>query len=388
MPARPLTHDQPAFHLPAADAGFGVDRLPTPAVVIDAATVRGNIERLAVFAAAHGIAVRPHTKTHKSIDVARLQLAAGAHGLTVAKVGEAEALLSAFADGRPDILVAYPTVDEPRTTRLAALTRSAEVRVALDTPTAVAAVAAAARAAGVTVGVLVDLDVGMGRTGVPSAVALVALASEVAAAPGLRLDGIFFYPGHIWATPAEQARPLALVTAKLAEAIDAFDRDGLCLGIVSGGSTPTAFQSHLVPQVTEIRPGTSVYNDMNTFHGGYCSLADCAAVIHCTVVSDAVADQVVLDGGTKTFTSDRCGPAPDSGHGYVVEHPEAVITKLSEEHAQVDVSRCSRRPRVGERVRVIPNHICPCINLQDSVWWREPDGRLEPLTIDARGRLS
>ena len=152
------------------------------------------------------------------------------------------------------------------------------------------------------------------------------------AAPGLRLDGIFCYPGHIWAKPAEQAAPLAAVAAKLQEAIDRFDRHGLCRGVVSGGSTPTAYQSHLVPQVTEIRPGTYVFNDMNTVRGGFCTLDDCAAAILCTVVSDAVAGQVVLDGGTKTFTSDRCGPAPDSGHGFIVEYPDAMITKLTEEN--------------------------------------------------------
>lgn len=110
--------------------------------------------------------------------------------------------------------------------------------------------------------------------------------------------------------------------------------------------------------------------------------------IVCTVVSDAVSGQVVLDGGTKTFTSDRCVPAPESGHGHIVEYPEAVITKLSGEHGQVDVTKCGRRPRVGERVSVIPNHVCPCINLQDAVWWREADGRLRLLPSDARGRLS
>jgi D-serine deaminase-like pyridoxal phosphate-dependent protein len=181
---------------------------------------------------------------------------------------------------------------------------------------------------------------------------------------------------------------LASIAAKLQEAIDLFDRHGLCRGIVSGGSTPTAFRSHLVPQCTEIRPGTYVFNDMNTVRGGFCRLDDCAATIVCTIVSDAVAGQVVLDGGTKTFTSDRCGPAPESGHGHILEYPEAMLGKLTEEHAQVDVSRCGRRPRVGERVTVIPNHICPCINLQDAVWWRENDGRLRRLPVDARGRLS
>jgi D-serine deaminase-like pyridoxal phosphate-dependent protein len=364
------------------------EAIATPAVVIDAERVRSNVERLAAYAAAHGIAVRPHAKTHKSVEIARLQLAAGAQGLTVAKAGEVESLLPAFAGRMPDVLVAYPIVDPARAQAIANRARTATMRVALDTPAAVEAVGAAARAAGATIGVLVDLDVGMGRTGVPTAAALVPLAQAVAAASHLRLDGIFCYPGHVWAKPAEQAAPLAAVAVKLQEAIDLFDRHGLCRGIVSGGSTPTAFRSHLVPQCTEIRPGTSVFNDMNTVHGGFCTRDDCAATILCTVVSDAVAGQVVLDGGTKTFTSDRCGPAPDSGHGFVLEYPEATIKRLTEEHAQVDVSRCPRRPRVGERVTVIPNHICPCINLQDMVWWREADGRLRQLPVDARGRLS
>jgi len=364
------------------------DSVPTPAIVISAVRVRRNIERLASYAAAHGIAVRPHTKTHKSVDIARQQLVAGAGGLTVAKLGEAEALLPAFEGREADLLVAYPLVDTPRTQRLARLARTATVRVALDTIAAIEAVESAARTEGVTIGVLVDLDVGMGRTGVPTADALETLAQAVVATRGLRLDGIFCYPGHIWAKTGEQAVPLGIVAAKLEEAIDRFDRLGLCRDVVSGGSTPTAYQSHLVPQVTEIRPGTTVFNDMNTVRGGFCTLDDCAASIICTVVSDAVGGQIVLDGGTKTFTSDRCGPAPDSGHGHVVEYPDAVITKLTEEHGQVDVTRCAKQPRVGERVSVIPNHICPCINLQDAVWWQEADGGLRRLTIDARGRLS
>ena len=362
--------------------------LPTPALVIDAAVARANIARLADYARRHGIAVRPHTKTHKSVELAAAQLEAGAIGLTVAKVGELEALLPAFAGRQPDFLLAYPAVDEPRTRRLAELARESIVRVAVDTPVAVERLAAAAAAAGVVLGILVDLDVGMGRTGGPTAAALAELARAVARQRSLRLDGILCYPGQVWQPVAEQAAPLAAVAARLQEAIDAFDRAGLCRGIVSGGSTPTAYQSHLVPQLTEIRPGTLVYNDMNTVRGGFCTLADCAARIVCTVVSDAVAGQVVLDGGSKTFTSDRCIPQPDSGHGHVVEYPEAVPTKLSEEHAQVDVRRCPRPPRVGERVTVIPNHVCPCVNLQDRAWWLEADGTARPLPIDARGRLS
>ncbi len=368
--------------------GHSIDTIPTPALVLDAAKVRRNIARMADYTKAIGVANRPHTKTHKSIAIAGLQLAAGAVGLTVAKVGEAEVLALAFADRQPDILVAYPAVDPARTMRLAALARTATIRVAVDSPEAIAALSAAAREAGTTIGILVDLDVGSGRTGVPTADRLVALAEAVDRAPGLRLDGIFYYPGHVTVLPESQAAPLSLVAEKLEGAIRRFDWMGLCRGIVSGGSTPTAYQSHLIRSGTEIRPGTCVYNDLNIVRGGFGSIDDCAASVVCTVVSDAVKDQVILDGGSKTLTMDRCGPAPDSGHGLIVEYSEAFIGKLTEEHAQVDVSRCAARPRVGERVTVIPNHICPVVNLHDTAWWWEADGSLQVLPIDARGKLS
>jgi D-serine deaminase-like pyridoxal phosphate-dependent protein len=195
------------------------------------------------------------------------------------------------------------------------------------------------------------------------------------------------YPGQVVQSSEAQADPLAQVAARLEEAIDLWRRAGLPVEIVSGGSTPSAFQSHLVPQYTEIRPGTYIFNDTNTVRGGYCGWEDCAARIVATVVSDAVPNQVVLDAGSKTLTSDLCGWARESGHGFIVEYPDARISKLSEEHGQVDVSRCDRRPALGERVTIVPNHICPCVNLQDVVWWTENGGPLQPLPVDARGRV-
>lgn len=372
----------------AATRRHTIDTIPTPALVLDAVTVRANVARVADYARAQGIANRPHTKTHKSVAVAGLQLASGACGLTVAKVGEAEVLVRAFGDREPDILVAYPAVDPARTTRLAALARVARIRVAVDSTVAIAALADAAREAGTTLGILVDLDCGSGRTGVPTVERLATLAEAADRAPGLRLDGIFFYPGHVTSPPHAQARELAAVSTLLRQAVDAFDARGLCRETVSGGSTPTLFRSHLVPETTEIRAGTCVYNDLNIVRGGFGTLEDCAARIVCTVVSDAVRDQVVLDSGSKTLTMDRCGPAPDSGHGLVVEYPEAFVGRLTEEHAQVDVSRCRSRPRVGERVTVIPNHVCPVVNLFDRAWWHEADGSLAVLPIDGRGLLS
>jgi D-serine deaminase-like pyridoxal phosphate-dependent protein len=359
------------------------DALPTPSILIDAAVVRRNLRRLSDYAKSHRLYLRPHTKTHKSTLLARMQMESGAVGLTVAKVGEAK-VMAGVAD---DVLMAYPAVDPARCAELAELAKSKTVRVGLDSATAADALSAAASAAGSTIGVLVDLDVGFGRTGVQSAKEALSLARHVDRAAGLQLDGIMFFPGHIGGPSDAQAAQLKALDERLAEVLDLWERDGMEARIVSGGSTPTALQSHLVTRMTEFRPGTYIYNDMNSVHGGFASLDDCAARVIATVVSTAVPGQVVIDAGSKALTSDRCGPAPESGHGHIVEYPRAKVTKLSEEHGQVDVRACDRTPKVGERVTVIPNHICPCVNLQDNVWWREEGEPPRPVRVDARGKV-
>jgi D-serine deaminase-like pyridoxal phosphate-dependent protein len=360
-----------------------MDQLATPALIVDGPTTVRNLAKMAEYAELHDLDLRPHTKTHKSRQIGDLQMEAGAVGLTAAKVGEAE-MMSEVAD---DILLAYPAVDSVRTTRLAHLAGHVTLRVAVDSQECARRLGTAANRAKTTIGILVDLDVGMGRTGLQTPSEALKLSQYVDATPGLRLDGLFCYPGHIQLAIAEQAAALEAVSKKLARTLDLLADHGLEARIVSGGSSPTAYQSHLVPEYTEIRPGTYVYNDMNGVRGGFCTLEDCAARIICTVVSTAVPGQVVIDAGTKTLTSDLCGPSPASGHGYIVEYPEAIIAKLTEEHGQVDIRACSSVPKIGERVTVIPNHICPCVNLQDTAWWRGDDGQLVELPIDARGLL-
>ncbi len=358
--------------------------LPTPSIVIDAAKARRNLSRMGRYVHLHGLRLRPHTKTHKSIRIARMQLGeGGASGLTVAKVGEALAM----AQAGDDLLMAYPAVDPRRCGELARLAAGKTVRVGIDSLTAAEALSTAARGSGSTIGILVDLDVGMHRTGVQSPQAALELAQKVQKLPGLRLDGLMFYPGHVQNPAAGQAAALKAIDGLLGQTLDLWSRQGLAAPIVSGGSTPTAFQSHAITHQTEIRPGTYVFNDMNCVRGGYCGLEDCAARILCTVVSDAVPGQFVIDAGSKTLTSDRCLAAPDSGFGHVVEYPAARITKLSEEHGQVDATACDRVPKVGEQVTVIPNHICPCVNLQDRAYWLEEGREPQPLDIDARGKV-
>lgn len=358
--------------------------IPTPFVLVHGPTVRRNIERVTSYAKTHGLAVRPHSKTHKSLFVGRMQLDAGAIGLTVAKVGEAE-VFAALCD---DLLLAYPVVDPAKAARLAAVAEERTVRAAVDSEVGVRTLAEAALARGVTIGLLVDLDVGNGRTGCATSAEALRLARLIAETPGVRFDGVFYYPGHVGGPAERQAAMMAQVSGRVGELLDLLRSDGLEAGIVSGGSTPSLFHSHLDPRLTEIRPGTNVFHDVNTIAGGYCGLDDCAARVTATVVSTAAAGQVVIDAGSKTLTSDRCGPDPDRGYGLVVEHPDAHVRALNEEHGMVDVSRCATAPRLRERVTIVPNHVCPCVNLHGVFWWTEDGETARLMPVDARGRVS
>lgn len=356
----------------------------TPSLVIDLPTVERNLEKLQQFANEAGVKLRPHTKTHKSLYFAQRQLDLGCQGLTVAKVGEAE-IMAQVAD---DILIAYPAIDPDRRQRIAQLARTTTVHVAVDSLYAIEVLGAAAHAAGSTIGILIDLNVGSNRTGVADAAASLELARLVANHQTLRLDGIFFYPGQVWSPATAQGTTLHEIDTILAEAISLWAEDGLACPIVSGGSTPTAYQSQLLKSQTEIRPGTYLFNDMNTVRAGFCELDDCAAAIICTVVSTAVPGKAVVDAGSKTFTSDRNVLHPESGHGHVIEYPAAVVTRLSEEHGEIDFSACTSRPQVGDRVTIIPNHICPCVNLQDQMILQDAEQHLTPSPVDTRGMLS
>jgi D-serine deaminase-like pyridoxal phosphate-dependent protein len=358
--------------------------MPTPAVIIDLAIAKRNIAKLAEYGRQHSLGIRPHTKTHKSAMMARLQTEAGAVGLTVAKVGEADVMLPET----DDLLVAYPALDPHRSARVAELAKRKTVRVGIDSAFAAEAIGGAAAAAGSTVGVLVDIDVGHHRTGVQSPGAALELAQIVSNTRGLRLDGIMCFPGQLKDPADQQAESLAPMEAILRETVELWKRAGLDAKIVSGGSSPTAYQSHHVKSLTEIRPGTYIYNDANMISGGFVGVEDCAVRIACTVVSEAVPGKVVIDAGSKTLTYDRRMIDPDNGgFGYVVEYPQAKVERLSEEHGEVSVANSERRPRLGERVHVIPNHVCPCINLHDQVYLKREDGTVEMMRVDARGKV-
>jgi D-serine deaminase-like pyridoxal phosphate-dependent protein len=272
-----------------------VSEIDTPALVVDLDILGRNLGRVAEYTHAHGLRLRPHTKTHKSTRIGRRQLESGAVGLTVAKVSEAEVMLGAEP---ADLLVAFPIVGRAKLDRLMGIARRTRVTVALDSEVAARELSEAARAAQVEIGVLAEVDVGLGRVGVSPGEPLLELARAIQKLPGVVFDGITFYPGQVKDLDEQGRAALAQVGVLVRDMLTAFQRAGIPVRIVSGGSTPTLFHSHELPGVTEIRPGTYVYNDLNTVRSGGCTMSDCAASILATVVSTARPGQMIVVGGS------------------------------------------------------------------------------------------
>jgi D-serine deaminase-like pyridoxal phosphate-dependent protein len=357
------------------------DELATPALVVDGEAVRANIQAMQDYCNSHKLDLSPHTKTHKSKFVGGLQVAAGATALTVAKGGEAE-VMSEVAE---EVFVAYPPIGQPRLSKILRLARTKRIRVGIDSSEAADFIADGARKAGVKLGVLVDLDVGFARTGVRDLDGALQLALKIHQDNHLDLRGVMCFPGNVGATADDPQWQIYI--ERLADFLRRWESHGLPKPIVSGGSTPTAMHSHLNQWLTEIRPGTYVYNDVNELRLGVASLSQCAARVVCTVVSRPTSRKCIVDAGSKTLSSDRCGPAPDSGFGIVVEYPEARISRLSEEHGEIEMPEGVEAPSVGTRLMIIPNHICVCVNLQNSFFWLE-NGSCQEMKVDARGLLN
>jgi D-serine deaminase-like pyridoxal phosphate-dependent protein len=268
-----------------------------------------------------------------------------------------------------------------------AVARRTRVTVALDSTFAARQLSDAARAAQVSIGVLAEVDVGLGRVGVSPGEPLVNLAQCIAKLPHLTLEGITFYPGQIKDLEEPGRRALAQLSDLVRSMLSDFRAAGIEVKIVSGGSTPTLFHSHLVEGLTEIRPGTYVYNDISTVNSGACAMEDCAASVLATVVSTARPGQMIIDGGSKTFSSDRPVNSSEVTFGHLVEAPGARYHKMNEEHGYIDMTRAEREFQVGDRVHVIPNHICVAVNLHEQMYGIRGDQVEEIWKVEARGKL-
>ena len=350
--------------------------------VVDLDRLERNLDRMAGYASTHGLALRPHIKTHKAPAVGRQQVLRGAIGLTCATPRELEIM----SEVTNDLLLAYPPVGAGKLERVMSLSPATRLTIAVDSATVVEDIAAAAARAGRTVRILIEIDMGLHRVGVTTPADAVALAALVKARPPLEYAGIAFYPGHLRERIQPNNAGLDALSRDIATYITALERAGLAPAIVSGGSTPTAWNTHEVRGVTEFRPGTYVYNDRMTVDLGACTWDDCAMTVLATVVSTSVPNQAIVDAGTKALGREPLPEGTGRGFGQVLDHPEVVVTKMWEEHGALDLSASNWRPVVGERVRIVPNHVCVVTHLFDTAAGVRGDQVETTWPIAARGR--
>ena len=358
-----------------------LEELETPVPLVDLDRLDRNLDRMAAYTRAHGLALRPHTKTHKSPRIAQEQVQRGAIGLTCATPLEAEVMASVTQD----LLLAYPPVGETRLRRLMALPDHVRLTVALDSRESADQLARAGAERGRTTGVYVEVDLGMHRVGMVRAEDLLQLIAFVSECPSLSYLGIAFYPGHIRSLSAGEDE-LDRLASDLQNTIRTLDDAGLSPAVVSGGSTPTVWESHRITGLTEIRPGTYVYNDRITAQAGACDWNDCALTVLATVVSTAVPGQAVVDAGTKSLGREPSGSV-ESGFGSLLDRPEVVVAKLSEEHGILDLRGTRWRPAVGDRVRIVPNHVCIAVHLHEVIYGVRGEQIQTAWPVAARGRL-
>ena len=373
---------RPPFELDVVD--------DTPEVVVDLQRLRRNISRTASAASERGIQLRPHTKTHKMPQVGALQIEAGARGIQVAKLSEAEVFAGA---GFNDVFIGYPLVGARKLSRLVDLiqTTKARISVAADAVEVAAPIAEAAARAGVVVPVVIEVDTGMRRLGVAPGEPTLDLALRLTELDGIELAGLFAHEGHVYtqARSMDEKRELTRVACfELIETAELVRARGIPIPTVSVGSSGTFRFAIECEGITEVRPGTYVFNDLSQLLQGAATPEDLAAFVVVTVVGRPEATRVVIDAGSKVLTSDRLlTPDPAVTFGAAAGHPGAHIVRLSEEHGVLEVPP-GADIRIGDRLAIVPNHICPVINLADGVSVVDDGILADRWTVAARGRVT
>lgn len=347
-----------------------IDELETPVPVVDIDRMEANIARLQAYLDDHQIANRPHIKTHKIPAIAKMQMDAGAIGITCQKVSEAEVMADAGFD---DIFLPYNIIGEAKLKRLMGLAARIKISVTTDSAFTARGLSNAAMLADLPLPVLIECDTGGGRCGVQSPQEAAELARLIGSLPNLQFGGLMTYPSN------EQLDDFVRETRSLLK------DDHLPIERVSGGGTPTMWEAHTHPELTEHRAGIYVYGDRLTLRSGAVTLDTCALRIISTVVSRPTSDRGILDAGSKTLSSDL---HMLEGYGYICEYPEAKIYALTEEHGHVDFSACARKPEIGERVSVIPNHCCVVTNLFDEFIGMRGDQVEVSWQVAARGTVT
>jgi D-serine deaminase-like pyridoxal phosphate-dependent protein len=363
------------------------EELDTPLVAVHRGILQQNVEEMASFARKWRVRLRPHLKTHKTVEIAQMQLSAGAVGLTCAKLGEAEVFLNA---GFRDILIAYPLVGAKKIGRLFDLMErypDANLETLTDSAEHAAELAAEAVRHGRTVPLWVKVDSGLGRVGVQPGVPAASLTRALLTMPGVRVRGLLTHAGHAYgAADREAVREIGEWEARCL--LETKEQAALPIELeISVGSTPTVRISGQVPGVTEIRPGNYVFCDATQVRLGAATLERCALRVLARVVSRPTPERLVIDAGAKTLALDRGAHGSDAllGYGVIVGHPHAVIERLSEEHGVVRVPKdCSLR--ASDVVEIVPNHSCPVVNLTDELLVLDESGFVGMWSVLARGK--
>jgi D-serine deaminase-like pyridoxal phosphate-dependent protein len=374
-----LHYTTPKFSMP-----MHFQQLDTPALLIDLDRLEANIARMAALAQSHGVKLRPHTKTHKCPEIAKMQIAAGAAGVTCAKLGEAEATAAAGVD---DILIANQIIGEQKFKRLIELSKKAKVCVAVDSVFGAKSLNAALAQFNQTLDLVIEINCGQNRAGVLPGEEALNLAKEIAPFKQLKLRGLMTHGGHAYNQATREGiekigRAEGRVMVETAELLRS---NGIPVETVSVGSTPTAQFCASVSGVTEIRPGTYVFYDLTQVDLFACRLEDCALTVLATVISCPASNRAVIDAGKKALTSDPRGRSgKDGGYGLILEK-QVAITRLSEEHGVIE---SDAQFEIGEKVRILPNHACVVVNMFDEMYGIR-DGQVERVfEITCRGKMT
>lgn len=347
------------------------EEIDTPTVLVDLDVAEANISRFQAYCDAQGLAVRPHIKTHKLPYLAARQMAAGATGITCQKISEAEAMIA--GGGIDDVLVTYNVIGKSKLSRLRGLADRVRLTVVADNPVVVDGLSEAFADRADPLRVLVECDTGAARCGVPTPEAAADLADRIDNAPGLHFAGLMTYP------PVGREEEVQDWLARAKELIEATGRN---VDVVSNGGSPGMWKAEAVPIATEYRIGTYVYMDRSLVEQGVCKWSDCALTVLATVVSVPATNRAVIDAGSKVLTSDLLGL---DGHGHVVGRPDIKVANLSEEHGVLTATEIGLK--VGDRIRVVPNHACVVSNMLDHVELVRGTRHQERMTVQARGQV-
>jgi len=354
----------------------------TPYVALDMDIMEKNITTMTSGLTRNGIQHWPHIKTHKSVRLARLEQQLGASGITCAKLSEAEVMA---AGGINAILLAYPLIGEDKCRRYAELARKITVRTIVDSLAGAEGLSREAVKNGLIFNIDIAIDFGAHREGIQPE-DLLAFARQVAALPGLNVDGVFTYAGTIYQYHTEQdIRRAARQEARLL--IDSRDRlnaNGFEISHLSGGSTLSSWYADELRGITESRAGNFIFGDMNAINGGIYTTENCALTICATVVSIPLPGYATIDAGTKSLTSDLS--ATPGSYGLIQEYPDIELVKLNEEHGYLRYDPQKYNLAIGEQIHIIPNHCCVVANLVDEIYAFREGVFSEIITIDARGK--